>query len=340
MLKRLLILLSGSLVALLLASAGGCGCGFGCNNDNDDDSGPAILSLGFSGESLEELKQVVIEVDRITLQRTGGEQVLVETFTIDELGLTEADTFQIDLLQYRGLNQLTVIDGLELEPGGYSSIAIGILGGDVNRSYVQDRDDILREINVPGDTLSLPGIVPASGAQRYTAVFSLPQALRYRAATDDYRLTDTGARVVDNGVAASLSGRVDTGLFDSVTPCDEKTDPESGNTIYLYRGTDLSATALADVHTGDSGPEIPDGALAPFAVATLARDVLTGRWQYALGFLPSGEYTLAFACDSADDDPVDFDAIVIPLPEDQQYDIQLDEGEQAVCDLADSATCS
>jgi hypothetical protein len=340
MLKRLLILLSGTLVAMLMASAGGCGCGFGCNNDDDDDPGPALLSLGFSDESLEELKQVVIEVDRITLRRTTGEEIPVETFTIEDLGLVEADTFQLDLLQYRGLNQLLVIDELELEPGSYSSIAIGILGGDVNRSYVQGADDILREITVPADTLSLPGVVLASGSQRYTVAFSLAQALQYQAPTDDYRLTDTGMRVVDNAVAASLSGRVDSSLFDAVTPCDEKSDPESGSRVYLFQGTGLSASVLADVHTGDSSAAIPDGAVAPFAVAALARDVLTGRWQYALGFLPSGDYTLAFACDSAGDDPVDFDGIAIPLPEDQQYDIRLDEGEQAVCDLAEGATCS
>ena len=339
MLKRLLILLSGSLVAILMTSAGGCGCGFGCNNDNDGDTGPAILSLGFSDESLEELKQVVIEVDGITLRRSTGEEVRVDTFTIDELGLTEVDTFQVDLLQYRGLNQLLVIDALELESGSYDSMAIGILGGDVNRSYVQGSDDVLREITVPGDAISLPGVSLASGNQLYTVVFSLAQALQYQAATDDYRLTTTGMRVMDNAVAASLSGRVDAALFDSVAPCDEKTDPESGNRVYLYEGTGLSAADLADVHTDNSGTAIPDGALAPSAVATLARDVLTGRWQYAFGFLPSGDYTLAFACDSADDDPVEFDAIAIPLPGDQQYDIQLDEGEQAVCDLADGATC-
>ncbi|MEJ2530256.1 MAG: hypothetical protein P8Y92_00530 [Halioglobus sp.] len=218
--------------------------------------------------------------------------------------------------------------------------AIGILGGDVNRSYVQGADDILREITLPADTLSLPGVVLASGSQRYTVAFSLAQALQYQAPTDDYRLTDTGMRVVDNAVAASLSGRVDSSLFDAVTPCDEKSDPESGSRVYLFQGTGLSASVLADVHTGDSSAAIPDGAVAPFAVAALARDVLTGRWQYALGFLPSGDYTLAFACDSAGDDPVDFDGIAIPLPEDQQYDIRLDEGEQAVCDLAEGATCS
>lgn len=338
--KRLLILLSGPLLAILLASSGGCGCGFDCNNDNDDDAGPAVLSLGFTDESLEELKQVVIEVDTILLRRTTGEEILIDTFTIDDLGLTEADTFQIDLLQYRGLNQLLVIDALELEPGSLSSIAIGILDGDVNRSFVQGSDDLLRQLTVAGTALALPGVVLTTGSQAYTVVFSLAQALQYQSDADDYLLTDTGIRVQDNATAASLSGRVDAALFDSVTPCDAKADPESGNRIYLYRGTDLSPDGLADVHTADSGPEIPDGALAPYSVATLARDVLTGRWQYAFGFLPAGDYTLAFACDSSGDDPVDFDAIAIPLPEDQTYDIRLDEGEQAVCDLADGATCS
>ena len=338
--KRLLIVLSGSLLAIVLVSAGGCGCGFGCNNDDDDDPGPTLLSLGFSDESIEELKQVVIEVDTITLRRTTGEDVVVDTFTIDDLDLTAVDTFQVDLLQYRGLNQVLVIDELELESGSYSSISIGVLGGDVNRSYVQGSDDILRPIAITGDALSLPGVVLAPGNQLYTAVFSLAQALQYRAATDDYLLTTTGIRVMDNAVAASLSGRVDTALFDSVTPCDEKADPESGNRVYLYQGTGLSAAALADVHTDDSGPAVPDDALAPYAVAALARDVLTGRWQYAFGFLADGDYTLAFACDAAEDDPVDYDAIAIPLPDDQQYDIRLDEGEQAVCDLADGAACN
>ena len=49
---------------------------------------------------------------------------------------------------------------------------------------------------------------------------------------------------------------------------------------------------------------------------------------------------MAFSCNAADDNPVNYDGISIPLPEDQVYDITLDEGERAVCDLAPDATCS
>ena len=57
------------------------------------------------------------------------------------------------------------------------------------------------------------------------------------------------------------------------------------------------------------------------------------------GYLPAGAYTLAFSCDAAEDDPVDFDDISVPLPDDQTYEIELEAGESAICDLAASASC-
>jgi hypothetical protein len=64
-----------------------------------------------------------------------------------------------------------------------------------------------------------------------------------------------------------------------------------------------------------------------------------GTWQYALGFLPAGDYTLAFSCDAADDDPVDYDSITVPLPDNQAYELSLDEGGQEVCDLGLEGSC-
>jgi hypothetical protein len=75
-------------------------------------------------------------------------------------------------------------------------------------------------------------------------------------------------------------------------------------------------------------------------VASLARDTLTGGWQYSLGFIAAGDYTLAFACDAVDDNPVNYDGITIPLPEEQVYEISLDEGERDTCDLAPDTSCS
>lgn len=329
----------GMAAGVAMLSLQGCGCGFDCNSGNNNDNGPAFLDLGFSDEALEELKQVVIEVDSITLKRSTGEDVLIDSFTIADLGIEDAETFQVDLLQYRGLNQLLVITDLELEARSYSAVELDILTEDVNRSYVQESDDSLKQLNISGSVLTLPGMALSTGNEAYTIAFSLAQALRYRSASDDYLLTTEGIRVQDNEVAASLTGRVDSALFDSVSPCDAKTDPESGNRIYLYAATGIGDGLAGDVFTSGSANTIPEETVPPFAVATLAEDSLTGTWQYALGFLPAGNYTLAFSCDAADDDPVDYDGLTVPLPDDQAYEVSLDEGENGVCDLADGSSC-
>ena len=116
-------------------SAGGCGCGFDCNNSNNNND-PAALTLGFSDSIPENLEEVVIEVDAITFRRSGADDVVVETFTIDELDITDAETFQVYLLQYRGAKQLLVIEGLQLDTGSYQ-VLISMVVNDVNNSYVQ-----------------------------------------------------------------------------------------------------------------------------------------------------------------------------------------------------------
>ena len=95
---------------------------------------------------------------------------------------------------------------------------------------------------------------------------------------------------------------------------------------------------LADVYTDDSTAQVPTNAVAPFAVATLDQRS-NGVWEYTVGFLPAGDYTLAFACDTADDDPVEYDGLTIPLPGDQRDEVTLDEGEAGFCDLPTDGGC-
>ena len=336
--RRNLLVLAGAL--LLLASTaflGACSCGFDCNND--DSRGTTTLSLGFSDALPEDLKQVVIEVDSITFRRTGVEDVVVDRFTIPALGLTSVDTFQVNLLQYRGRNQLVVITDLELESATYSQVQIRVIGSDVNRSYVQQADDTLRELTVPGGVLTLPGPGLARGEQAYTIEFSLAQSLREETPGERYLMTTEGIRLANNATAASLSGRVDSSLFDTVSPCSEKLEPTEGNRLYLYEGRPESARRLGDVYTSNSGTTVPSDVVAPFAVASLVQNSLTANWEYVFGFLPAGDYTLAFACDTAADDSVNFDDLVIPQPDNQVYPVTLAAGAAVVCDVTDSGSC-
>jgi hypothetical protein len=335
--KITVILGSTLLLALGAALLGSCSCGFDCNND--DNKGTTVLTLGFSDALPEDLKQVVIEVDSIAFRRTGGDDVVVDEFTISQLGLVSAETFQVDLLQYRGRNQLIVIDGLELESGNYSQVQITVLGGDINRSYVLESNDALRELSVSGSILSLPGTSFAKSDQAYTVEFSLAQSLRAVAAGTRYQMSTTGIRLENNATAASLSGRVDSSLFDSVSPCSEKTDPTEGNRLYLYEGSPASSQRLGDVYTSNSTTTIPDNVVPPVAVASLVLNALTANWEYVFGFLPAGDYTMAFACNTAADDSVNFDDLLVPQPDDQVYPLTLSEGAASVCDVTDSGTC-
>lgn len=332
--------MAGLLLLPLFISVSGCGCGFDCNNGNNPDEDPAELSLGFSDSLPEELKQVVIEVDSITFRRTGDDDIVIEQFNIDDPNAPAQDTFQIDLLEYQGRNQLVVISGLELDTGSYSEISIAILGDDINRSYVQEADDSLKPITTSLSGLAAPGMTLDSGEQHFTLEFGLAQSLQYQSTSDQYLLASDGVRTEDNAQAATLSGRVERSLFDSATPCDEKTDPESGNRVYIYQGQGLAQEQLADVFTSSSSTAVPEDAIAPFAVASMAEDSLTGIWQYAFGFLPPGDYTMAFSCDTEADDAVEFDQLAIPLPAEQLYEITLGEAEVAVCDLTESASCT
>jgi len=328
----LTMLFPAALLVFLILYLGACSCGFDCNSDDDTNSNgdPALLTLGFSDSLPEDLKEVVIEVDSISFRRSGAAAVVVNTFTF---GGVNTQTFKVDLLKYPGANQLVVIEDLELDAGTYE-VSIDILDGGVNNSNVQEANDLRKALSVSGGVLTLPGMQLSSGNQAFTVEFGLAQALQYQTATATYLLATNGIRIENNLTAATLSGQIDSTLFDTVSPCSAKNPPTSGNRVYLYKGIDLTQD-LADVFTSASVPTPPADALAPFAVASLN----TTTRAYDFGFLPAGDYTLAFACDTANDDAVVWNDLVIPLPIDQRYPITLSRGERAVCNLDEGASC-
>jgi hypothetical protein len=327
-----------TLALAMLLSFRSCGCGFDCNSNSRRET--ASLTLALSDQALEQLKEVVITIDQVTFVRSGADNVVVDTFTIPSLGLEDVDSFQLDLLDYLGRNTLTIITGLEMDVGSYSSIQFNILDTDINFSYVLESDDAQKQINVASSILSVSGFTLSAGSESYVVDFNLAQALQYRSLEDDYLLATDGIRVEDTTTAARLSGSVDSSLFNSVSPCDEKEEPESGNRIYIYSGINLADGSLADVYTDNSSTVVPDVVVAPFAVGSLYDDPVLGGWQYIFGFLPAGNYTLAMSCNALDDDPVEYDEILVPLPAEQIYEIELSEAELATCDLTADDSCS
>jgi hypothetical protein len=319
------------LLVPLLVTVGGCSCGFDCHNDSSDNVNPAVLTLGLSDSLPEDLKQVVLEVDTITFKRSGSSDVIVDTFTLP--GQTEAATFKIDLLQYPGLQSLTVIDGLEMPTGSYDSVEIKIVTGGTEHSYVQLQDDTLQELTANNSVLQIPGIQLVSGDQQFVIEFGLAQSLQLQSSSGNYLMSNTGIRIENTATDATLSGQVDSSLFNTVVPCNAKTNPLVGNRVYLYQGRALTTTL------GDVFSTINASAQAPYAVASMMQNANTQQWEYAFGYVPAGNYTLAFACNTANDNSVTYDGLTIPLPTNQKYNISLSTSQRAVCNLASGANC-
>lgn len=322
----------------MLSTLPGCGCGFDCDSDSDSDNDPGIVTLSFSDAPIDDVEAVLLVVDTITFRRSNGDDVIVDNFTIPELNLVDAETFDIDLLDYPGVSQLDVIADLEMENNSYGSIVLNIIDGDINQSFVRDNDGV-KQLNAGSSQVVLPGIDVGGGAQGFTVEFSLAQSLQYLPSSDSYELTNEGIRVEDSE-SGSISGRIESELFDLDSPCDSKADPLAGNRLYLYSGINLDRNDLADVFTSSSSETIPDDAIAPFAAANVVSVAGSPTANYVFAFIPGGEYTLVFTCEAEDDDPVDYDGFGVPSPVDQLYEIDLDDGEITFCDLAVDASCS
>jgi hypothetical protein len=303
-------------------SEGGSNFTLGAGGNNANQTGS--VSFGIADAPVDDVKEVVIAVDKITLKKSGRDDVVIDRFTSTDLNLLDVDSFQIDLLQYQGGNQAIIIDDLELPAGSYTDLILSILDEDLNQSYVVELDDSQKIIKVPSDTLKLGGFtVAAEGVQTFTIEFNLRQAMTYRPGPDQYNLKPRGIRLQDNEGDRKISGSVDSSLFDTETDCNSKTDPTLGNMVYLYEGHDLNVDNLADVYDADDDnltTTIPTAAIAPFAVTAVA-EAGVGQWRYEFAFLPAGDYTLAFSCDAADDDPVQYDGLSLPLPSDQLVEL-------------------
>jgi hypothetical protein len=325
------------IISVLLAALAmnGCGsCGFDCSSD-DEITGPAVLDLGFSDALPEDLKTVVLEVDSIVFQRSSDPDIIIDTFSVGDVDPNQPEeSFQINLLAYRGAAQELVIQNLEMEPDTYSGIVINLTDEDINNSHVQESDDSVHTLVTSSGGLELSGIRLSSGSSTHTIEFDLPRSLRYDEDNDRYRLTSDGVRVVDNAKSGLLAGVVDEQLFDAVTPCDEKADPLKGNRVYLYEGIGLDTESLGDVFTDDGGSNV----IAPYSVSTILQSSTTGAWEYVFGYLPTGDYTIAFSCDAEEDDPDAYDELPIPFPEDQIYEVSLSTSGNRNCNFDPDST--
>jgi hypothetical protein len=305
------------------------GCG-----DSGGGNATAPVSFALSDAPVEGLTSVVITIDRITLNQPGHDDVVIDRFTNEDLGVYDEETITIDLLDYRGEDNVLIVGPVDVNVGDYQNLRLDIIDDDITLSYVEESAEsggAIRPIKVPSTELKLGRFeVEDSGDQTFILEFGLRKAMTYNPGPDRYILKPRGVRIIEVDRGTTIEGIVDADLFDGAPPCDVKTDPLVGNVMYLYQGIGLDPADFSD----DFDPEVDLEAAAASYLEPFATEMVADDGTYLFSYLPAGDYTLAFSCDAAEDDPEFDDGIIIPSPEDQLIEVSLAPGERWACDFA------
>ncbi|TRX56487.1 DUF4382 domain-containing protein [Thalassomonas sp. M1454] len=288
-------LLSAIIPALLLTACGG----------SSDES--ATFSLGISDAPVDGLSQVVICFNQVELK--GGDKSKV--FTVgDDAGVLPADsicgdtpnTVGIDLKAYTGVNSISLLSNVDVEAGEYTQLRLTMSEGSYAVPMDEDGNELDEQIpvTVPSNELKLDGFTVAQGGSTaYTLEFDLRKSMTNPVGKDEYFLKPRGVRLVDDNQIGSLSGSVDDAFIMNNCELDQLPVDVALAAVYIYPADEKTLLE-------DNMAVYSDDALEPLASSVLTTDG-AGNHSFEIGFVPVGDYTAAFTCNTDDDAELDDD---------------------------------
>lgn len=266
--------------------ATGCSGGGGASNISTD-VGTGTFSLGITDGPVDDAVNVVVEFTGVSIKPVDGEVI--------EFNFTEAK--QIDLLQLQGSASDSLLTNETVVAGDYEWIRLHVTAeqNGVMDSYLEMKDGTQIELRIPsgaetGLKLVNGFTIAAGGTASFTIDFDLRKSVIKPAGMPSAMLRPA-LRLVNNLTVGSIIGTIDENLV--MSSCiDASIDDGS---VYAYSGAGVTPT---DIQGTTSDPLVT-------ALVHLSEEGYT----YELGFLPEGEYTLAYTCGASNDDPLTADNV-------------------------------
>lgn len=262
-----------------------CACGGGSNtSDNNSSTPPASnstqFSMAVSDAPIDDAVAVMVYFDSITLQGN-GDPVVIDVK--DENG----DAKGVDLLTVQGSNFANLVTDVEIPAGEYSQVRLHV----TDQSYIEMLGGTF-DLQVPSGELKLDGITALANVQAaYTVEFDLRKSLVNPVGQQAVYLKPRGVRLVANSDVGIIEGTVSPALINDAT-CAGKMDMGSGNAVYLYQGEHTDISLLGD----DADESENQDEIQPFTTANVNFNEDTQQYEFAAGYLPADQYTIAFSC--------------------------------------------
>ncbi len=287
----------------LLAASIGLALAACSSSDSGNPSGPGSTQPNNSAElSISLMDAPVDNAVEVNLEITGL-FIKPEDGPAEELPLTETP-FETDLLTLTDENPALLVENALIEAGAYEWLRLevnAVIDGSTDDSYVVNDVNEWKELFVPSGRVQLVGGFEVVANESVEFLFDwdlrsglvLPPGLG-GIGTDVYLLKPT-IRVLDTNFRGRLSGTIS---MDTVMAPDNECDADSepgeydvGNAVYIFAGTGVTPDDIDD--EGDTAP-----------IATVDAELSDDSTVYEYStVLDEGDYTVAFTCQAANDDP-------------------------------------
>ncbi len=294
-------------IALAAATALFTACGGDSDSNDPAQQQTGDVSFSMTDAPADDIEQVQLTVHAVSFKPAEGP---AEYHELDEPLVIE------NLLDLQGSESTVILPTTEVPAGRYNWVRLHVLGGAGN-SFVVDDTGGQYDLYVPGQQngsekvrhvqLVSGFVVPVNGEVNFTLDVDLRRAIT-KPANQDHYLLRPAIRMVDNSVIGTVSGTIADSLITDES-CTSQLEGETleGNAVYLYLNEDADT---GDIYLDSQGE--PADASNPVTTANVRYDGDTDSYQFEIGFVPAGAYTVAFTCQALDDDPETDQTLVFP----------------------------
>ncbi|MBE8557878.1 MULTISPECIES: DUF4382 domain-containing protein [Vibrio] len=305
-----------ALASLVLAGLVGCG------GDSGSSSSTTPITLSVSDAPVDDVKDVTVTFSKVALLPTqGGTTLVYDVYKTDENGdyvdengdpLPDGEDpipLSVNLLDYQGSDALPLIEN-EVVPVGSYKLCVFANDGDhpTHPSYVVENDDSIRELTVKGNGACPQGVGREDNAgvlyfndsfnvnqqsNDFVVEFDLRRGLKNSSTFPDYTIQRTSVSLINTVETGNIEGTVSSTTFAACNPTNDNTYVQS---VYLYEG---------NVDKADMAPIGGSDEVKPITSASVAMNEAQTNYEFSLGFIDPGTYSLGYTCTAQHDSDED-----------------------------------
>ena len=273
------------ILSIVLLSA--CGGSSSSNSPNAEQRGS--LRVGVSDAPVDGVDAICVEFEGASVKPVNGPAV--------ELDLDITPDTCTNLLDFTGIDREILIDEATLPAGEYEWMRFDVdaeCDGDsgANSSYVNMDTGGVFDLRIPsarGLQLSNGFVITANQTTDFTIEWNVRMGLTDLVGQPDCYKLKPSLRVLDDTEFGHISGTVSQPLLSSggALACTSDPNTEAGNEVYVF----ADGIEVDDI----------DGVDDPYATAPVRFNSDTGDYEYTVGFVEVGTYSVAFTCQGTDD---------------------------------------